>query len=77
MNIKMAMNTYLSMIESKTKYTDKQNRNRFIDTESILTVVRWEGVGGPDGRGAGMKKYSSVVTEQSRGCKVQHRKPCQ
>ena len=24
---------------------NKQNRNRFIDTENILMVARWEGVG--------------------------------
>ena len=41
MNNKMAMNTYLSTTESKKK--DKQNRNRIIDTESILMVAIWEG----------------------------------
>ena len=42
MNNKMAINTYLSIIESK-KLTNKKNRDRMVDTETILTVARWEG----------------------------------
>ena len=38
MNNKMAINTYLSAIEFKTQ--NKQNRNRIIDTENILTIAR-------------------------------------
>ena len=36
----MAINTYLSIIESKKQ--NKQNRNRIIDTENVLMVARWE-----------------------------------
>ena len=42
MSNKMAINTYLSIIESK-KQNNKKNRNRLIDTENILMVARWEG----------------------------------
>ena len=39
---KMAINTYLSTIESK-KQMKKQNRKRTINTENIFTVARLEG----------------------------------
>ena len=42
MNNEMAINTYLSTIDSIK--LNKQNRNRIIDTENILMVARWEGV---------------------------------
>ena len=35
----MARNTYLSTIESKKKI-NKQNRNRIIETENVLTVAK-------------------------------------
>ena len=41
----------------------KQNRNRLIDSENILTVARWEGVEGMGEKGEGIKKYKLVVTE--------------
>ena len=48
-NNKMAINTYLSIIESKKKpnYANKI-RDRIMDTESILTVDKWEGGVGMD-----------------------------
>ena len=51
----------------------KENRNSLIDTENILTVARWEGIGGDGEKGKGIKKYKLVVTEQPWGCKVQYR----
>ena len=42
-------------------------------TENISTVARWQGVGRIGEKGEGIKKYKLVVTEQSWGCKVQHR----
>ena len=41
MNNKMAINTYLSIMESKKQ--SKQNRNRITQTENVLMVARWEG----------------------------------
>ena len=52
---------------------NKQKRYRLIDTENILTVARWEGVGEMGVKGEGIKKHKLEVTEQSWGCKVQHR----
>ena len=45
MTNKMTTNAYLSTIEYKkqTKQTRK-NRDRIMDTESVLMVARWEGV---------------------------------
>ena len=40
MNNKMAINTHQSKTESKE--TNKQNRNRIVDTNNVLTVARWE-----------------------------------
>ena len=36
----MAINTYLSTIESKKQ---TKGRDRIMDTESVLMVARWEG----------------------------------
>ena len=36
-------------------------------------VARGEGVGGLGEKGEGIKKSKLVVTEQTQGCKVQHR----
>ena len=44
MNSKMAINTYLSTIETKnTNEANKKNRGGIMDMESILMVARWEG----------------------------------
>ena len=45
MNIKMAINSHLSKIESK-KQTKKTNRNRIIDMKIIWSVTSWEGKAG-------------------------------
>ena len=42
MNNKMAINTYLSTIESKNRINELAEQNRLKDTENTLTVVRWE-----------------------------------
>ena len=42
MNNKIGTNIFLPTIEFKNKI-NKRNRNRIIDTENILMVVRWEG----------------------------------
>ena len=41
MNNKMAVNTYVSTVESKKIF--KQNRNRIIHTGNVLVAVRREG----------------------------------
>ena len=41
---------------------NKHNRNRFIHTENILTVARWEQGWG---KGEGIMKYNVVVIEWS------------
>ena len=48
----------------------QKNRNRFTDTENALKLARWERGRGMGKKGAGNKKYKSVVTEEPRGCKV-------
>ena len=75
MNNKMAINRYLSTIESKRQ--TKQIRRT--ETESwIQRVFCWlpdgRGVWGNGGRGEGIKKYKLVVTEYPWGCQVQCRK---
>ena len=68
MNNRMAIHTSLSTIESKkVKSTNKQNRNKLIDTENILTIARWEGDQEMGKKGEKIKKYKLVVTEQSQG----------
>ena len=42
---------------------NKQNRNRLRDTEDILMVTKWEGVGRLGEKGGGLRKYKLVVTE--------------
>ena len=51
---------------------NKHNGNRLIDTENTLVSDSGEGVGGLGEKGEGIGKCRSVVTEQSRGCEVQH-----
>ena len=72
MNTKVAINSQLSMIESK-KQTEQTNRT---GTESQI----WRSCGGlsagrvkgkTKGKGAGIKKYKLVVTEQAGGCQDQ------
>lgn len=62
MKNKMAINTYLSAIESTNKM-NKQSRNRLIDRENILTVDRWKEVWKMGEKGEGIKNYKLVVTE--------------
>ena len=46
MNIKMAINSQLSTIESKkTNQANKQNRNRITDMEMMWRAISWEGLG--------------------------------
>ena len=42
---------------------NKQNRNRLIDAEDILTVARWDGPWGTGEKDEGIEKYKLVVTE--------------
>ena len=47
----------------KNKITT-QCRNKVIDTENILIIVRWRGVGGLGNKGKGIKKYTLVKNGQ-------------
>ena len=51
----------------------KQNRNRLIDTENILSVARGKEVRRMGEKGEGIKKYKLEVSKWSWGCQVQHR----
>ena len=42
MNNKMAINTYLSTIESQKQTKQTRRTDRIMETESILMVARWE-----------------------------------
>ena len=53
-NNKMAINMYLSTIESKNKLN--KNRDRIMDMESIFMVASREGSVGEWVRGEGIKK---------------------
>ena len=68
MNNKMAINIYLSTIESK-KQTSRTETDP--ETENILMAARQQGVRMGQ-KGEGSKKYKFAVTEQSWGCKVQY-----
>ena len=59
MNNKMLINKYLSTIESK-KQTKQTRTDRIMDTESILMVVRWEGVVG----GMGEEMWGLISTNR-------------
>ena len=61
MNNKMTINTHLT--NKSKKLTQKQNRNRFMDTENILTLTDGRGVGEIGEKGKGIKKYKLVVIE--------------
>ena len=58
MNNKIAINTYLSTIESKKKKSTTRTETDS-DTENILTVARW----GMGEKSEVIKKYKLVVTE--------------
>ena len=54
---------------------NKQNRNRLIDTENRLVIFRGRGGwGGWVKRGEGSEKYRLVVTKESWGCQLEHRR---
>ena len=57
----------------KNKIDKQAKLKQTIDTENRLMVARGEGVGGLGEKGEGIKKSKLVVTEQTQGCKVQHR----
>ena len=48
------------------KKINRQNRNRIIDTENVLMVVRWEGFRKRIQKGEGIKKYKLVVKNSHR-----------
>ena len=51
MNIKMAIKSQISTIESKKQTMQKKhNRNRIIDMEIIWRVISWDGEGGEWGK---------------------------
>ena len=43
MNNNMAKKTHLSTVETKINEANRKNRDRVMDTKSILMVARWEG----------------------------------
>ena len=43
MNNKVVINTYLATVEPKINEANRKNRDRVMDTKSILMVARWEG----------------------------------
>ena len=49
----MAINTYLSTIESKKQTKQTRRTERIMDVENVLTVARWEGVWGNGWGGKG------------------------
>ena len=70
MNNEMAISTYLSTIESK-----KQNKQAELKPtdRTFSRLPDQRGIGDMGEKGEGIKKHRLVVTEQSQGCKVQHR----
>ena len=63
--------TYMWNLKNQNKQAEQKLTHRYRD---ILTVAIWERVWG---LGEGIKKYRLVVTKQSWGCKVEHRKHSQ
>ena len=47
----------------KNKLSKLQNKDRIMDTDSVLMVVRWEGSVVNGWKGEGIRKYKQVVTE--------------
>ena len=60
-------------MESKEQSKQANKTQTDSDTENRLMVARGEGVGGLGEKGEGIKKSKLVVTEQTQGCKVQHK----
>ena len=61
-------------VESKEQNKPRNKSETDLDTESGLVVARPEGwVGELGERSEGTEKCRLTVTEQSRGCKAQHR----
>ena len=58
-------------MDSKT--TNKENRNKLIDTENPLVFARWEGVGRIGEKGEGIKTYMLPVIVTVVGWKAQQR----
>ena len=52
------------------KEQNKQSRNRLIETKTDQCWTEGREVGGLGGKGAGVKKYRLVVTEQSQARKL-------
>ena len=73
MNNQMAINTYLSTFESKTqnKQAEQKQNHRY---RKCFDGCQMGGDQGDEKIGEGIEKYTLVVTEESWGCKVQHRK---
>ena len=73
MNNKMAINTYLSIIKSIKEDNQAEQKQTHRHREYI-NGSQMGGVGGGAGENSeGIKKHKLVVTEQSQGCKGQHR----
>ena len=50
-------------LKLKNKLRKQEDRDRIMDTESVLMVARWEGSVGEWVRGEGIKKYKLIDTE--------------
>ena len=73
MRNKMAINTYLSTVESKKQNEQAEQKQNYRHEECFHGCqIQW-GVRRLGGNGEGIKKYELVVTEQSWGSKIQHR----
>ena len=57
----------------KNKINQQAKLKQTHRAESRLVAARGEGAWGTEGKGEGIKRCRLVVTEQSWGCKVQHR----
>ena len=61
---------FTSMWNLKSKINEQANRNRFTDTENIMTVTDGRSVGDMGEKVEEMKKYKFLLTEMPQGCKV-------
>ena len=68
MNIKMAIISQLSTIESKKQMKQTSRTETILDMEIIWRVVSWEEEGKNGGKGAEIDKYKLVDTEKTGGC---------